>query len=247
MTPRRFQRLLPATIVAMGLLLVVESSELVRAAMAAVAPPAPSEAPPPGPAPRPVPPVPVVPAPQAALPAPQAALPAPQAALPAPPAAPAAAAPPLSDKELALLTDLRARREQLDARAAQLTQREGVLAAAEARLTARLDELAGLQKRLESLEQDRRQRDEANWQGLVKLYASMKPRDAAAIFNDLDLPVVLPILDRMKERSAAAILAAMQPERARLLTAELARLRTQQNSVPPPRSVADAVPAKSGG
>jgi flagellar motility protein MotE (MotC chaperone) len=108
-----------------------------------------------------------------------------------------------------------------------------VLAAAEARLNARLDELSDLQKRLESLDAARRDHEEANWRGLVRLYESMKPRDAGAIFNDLDLPVLLPILDRMKEAKAAAILSAMQPERARLVTAELAQMRAHATTVPP--------------
>jgi flagellar motility protein MotE (MotC chaperone) len=166
-------------------------------------------------------------------PAPPAAAPPAQVTPPRP--APAAApAPPISESERALLLSLRRRRAELDARDAALTQRESVLAAAEARLSARLDELTSLQKRLEALDAQRRERDEANWRGLVKLYESMKPRDAGAIFNDLDLPVLLPILDRMKEAKAAAILAAMQPERARLVTAELAQLRARANTVPPP-------------
>ena len=133
-----------------------------------------------------------------------------------------------------MLLDLRRRSGELDARAAAVQQRETVLEAAEARLKARLDQLAGLQQRLEALDAARRERDEANWRGLVKLYESMKPADAGAIFNDLDLPVLLPILDRMKAAKAAAILAAMQPERARLATSELAQLRTRANAVPPP-------------
>ncbi len=44
-----------------------------------------------------------------------------------------------------------------------------------------------------------RSHDDANWAGLVKVYETMKPRDAAAIFNDMDLPVLLQVLDRMKE------------------------------------------------
>jgi len=44
----------------------------------------------------------------------------------------------------------------------------------------------------------------------------------------------LPVLDRMKESRAAPILAAMLPDRARLVTAELARLRTERNSITPP-------------
>jgi flagellar motility protein MotE (MotC chaperone) len=135
--------------------------------------------------------------------------------------------PPISDSERALLLDLRGRRAELDARAAALAVREATLGAAEKRLAGRLDELNALQKRLEALEAERQAHDEANWRGLVKLYETMKPRDAAAIFNDLDLPVLLPVLDRMKESKAAPVLAAMQPERARQVTAELAQMRTR--------------------
>jgi flagellar motility protein MotE (MotC chaperone) len=56
----------------------------------------------------------------------------------------------------------------------------------------------------------------------------MKPRDAATIFNDLEMPVLLGVVDRMKDRTAAPILAAMQPEKARELTIKLAALRTKR-------------------
>ncbi len=141
--------------------------------------------------------------------------------------------PPVSDAERALLQDLRGRRLELDRRDAALGTREQALGAAEQRLTARLDELTALQTRLEQLDADRHQHDEANWHGLVKLYEAMKPRDAAAILNDLDMPVLLPVLDRMKEAKAAAILAAMLPDRARVATTQLAALRTQAITVPP--------------
>ena len=54
----------------------------------------------------------------------------------------------------------------------------------------------------------------------MKLYEAMKPRDAATIFNDLEMPVLLQVVDRMKEAKAAPVLAAMQPDKARDLTAQ---------------------------
>ncbi len=159
------------------------------------------------------------------------AAPPPAAAVPVPPAP---AQPSVSPSELALLQHLRERQTQLDARAAALAARERLAAAAEKRLDARLDELTSLQKRLESLEAARHARDEASWQGLVRVYEAMKPRDAAVIFDDLDMPVLLQVLDRMKDRKAAPILAAMQPERAREVTAQLAELRSSANRVPDP-------------
>ena len=60
---------------------------------------------------------------------------------------------------------------------------------------------------------------------MVKLYEGLRPRDAAAIFDELDLAVLVPLVDRLREAKAAPILGAMRPERARALTAELARHR----------------------
>jgi flagellar motility protein MotE (MotC chaperone) len=137
--------------------------------------------------------------------------------------------PAVSDAEKTVLLELRQRREQLDARDAALTARESLLAAAEQKLTARVSELQALQAKLEALETARKQREDASWQGLVKLYEAMKPRDAATIFNDLEMPVLLQVVDRMKEAKAAPVLAAMQPDKARDLTQKLAQMRTQHD------------------
>lgn len=132
----------------------------------------------------------------------------------------------MSDSEKALLLTLRQRSRDLDARAKALNEREAVLLAAEKKLDNRVAEMKSLQKRLESLNTEQKQKAEAGWQSMVKLYEAMKPRDAAAILNDLALPVVLQVVNRMKDMKAAAILSAMTPEKARDITAGLAQMRT---------------------
>ena len=252
-------RLLPVTILVMAVLLVMKSATMVLAATGGAVPAAKAEAAhaPAEPTVRPLPggtkteahtiqgvaPV--------AQPAPSSA--APVAAAPVPPGSPITGPvatqttePAVSSAELALLTDLRKRRRELDAREATLVTREMTLAAVEKRLAGRVDELGELQARLEALESRRRDRDEANWHGLVKLYETMKPREAALIFNDLDLPVLLPVLDRMKEAKASLILAAMLPDRARQATAELAQLRLDANRMAPPIGAVPARPASAG-
>jgi flagellar motility protein MotE (MotC chaperone) len=162
----------------------------------------------------------------------------PQSTPPATPAAPVAAVDPppapISAEERALLQDLRGRRQEWDAKDRALTERENVFNAAEQRLVARASELSALQTRLEQLEKSRVERDDANWTGLVKVYETMKPRDAASIFNDMDMPVLLQIVDRMKEAKTAAIFGAMSPDRARLLTAQLAAKRSRTTTVADP-------------
>jgi flagellar motility protein MotE (MotC chaperone) len=103
------------------------------------------------------------------------------------------------------------------------------LVAAEQKVSARVVELQVLQKKLEALEATRNERENASWQGLVKLYEAMKPRDAAIIFNDLEMPVLLQVVDRMKEAKAAPVLAAMQPDKARDLTTRIAQMRTRRD------------------
>ncbi len=144
---------------------------------------------------------------------------------------------PIGDSERAVLLDLRQRRKELDALADSLTAREAVQAAAEQKLAARVAELQTLQKRLEVLDADRQQKEEAGLQGLVKMYEAMKPKDAAAIFDDLSMQVLLQVLDRMKDAKAAAVMAAMVPERARDVTAELVRMRTRHE--PPAAGAAE--------
>ncbi|MBP0492494.1 MotE family protein [Pararoseomonas indoligenes] len=153
---------------------------------------------------------------------------------PAKPAAPPPAptpppANPVDQAERDLLGNLRERRTQMEAREAAIAAREAVLAAAERRLTARLDEMAALKSRLEALERGRGEREEAGWRGLVKTYESMRPRDAATVFDDLEISVLVQIVHRMREAKTAPILGAMRPDRARTLTAELARLRAADN------------------
>jgi flagellar motility protein MotE (MotC chaperone) len=155
---------------------------------------------------------------------------APAQALTATASPPAASPPPVTESEKTLLLELRQRRQELDAREQALTAREAVLAAAEGKLDQRVTELQALQQRLETLEAARNQRQDASWQGLVRLYTGMKPREAAKIFDDLETPVLLEIVDRMNERKAAPILAAMQPDRAREVTAKLAEMRTKRDT-----------------
>lgn len=199
-------RLLPLTIFALASLLAVKSAQLVSAATATGSAETAATAPA-------IPPVPQQPQPSAMVKPPEDNAP-----------------PSISEAERSVLLELRQHREELDAREATLAARESVMTAAEQKLTARVTELQTLQKKLESLDAARKEREDTSWQGLVKLYAAMKPRDAAAIFNDLDQPVLLQVIDRMKEAKAAPILAAMQPDKARDLTAKLADMRTRRDN-----------------
>ena len=212
-------RLLPLAIIAMGGLFLVKSENIIRPLLRGEPTPMPSVAPA-----------------RAAESAPPLSV-APEATRPAggfqrlgarPEGGLEEAPNPISQAERALLEQLRARRSELEAREQTIASRELVLAASERRLGQRIDELTQLQQRLEAMERTRGEREESGWRGLVRTYESMRPREAAAIFEELELPVVIQILDRMGERKMAPVIGAMRPEKARILTAELARHRANR-------------------
>ncbi len=132
----------------------------------------------------------------------------------------------LSDEEINLLQALAERRKELDLRAHQLEQREALLLAVERRIDEKVGALKLLQKSIEG-------ESENQYTSLVKIYENMKPKDAARIFEELDMAILLPVSERMKERKLAAVLAKMNTTNAMALTTQLAQRRTAQAEPPP--------------
>ncbi len=131
----------------------------------------------------------------------------------------------MSEAEVELLQQLAERRKELQRREEALDRRQSLLKAAEKRLKADLAELENLKKEIENLliEYDDQQAKQVK--RLVSIYEKMDPEDAARIFEDLEMPVLLKVIDRMNERRTAPILAEMEPTKAQALTLELAKRR----------------------
>ena len=127
-----------------------------------------------------------------------------------------------------LAEDLAERRRALDAREDTLIQREALLTAAERELDRKYQELTMLRQDIEALLQQQSEQEQERINSLVKIYEGMKAKDAANIFNTLDLDVLIAVMSRMSERKASPILAEMVPERARTVTILLA----QQKQLP---------------
>jgi flagellar motility protein MotE (MotC chaperone) len=53
----------------------------------------------------------------------------------------------------------------------------------------------------------------------------MKPKDASNVFEKLDMNILLDVVERMKEAKIAPIIAAMNPDKAKSVTEELAGRR----------------------
>lgn len=146
----------------------------------------------------------------------------------------------LSPAEIEVLQELSVRRAQLDRRAGEIDQQQIVLQAAEKRIDEKIAKLEAIQKNVQATVDKQNAADDARTQSLVKIYETMKPADAAQILSQLDLPILLQMLSRMKEAKTAPILAAMDPSKAEVITTAMAK-RQNPPSVPP---VPAAPPAK---
>lgn len=125
--------------------------------------------------------------------------------------------------ELAVLQNLSERRKVLDERARELQLRENLLKAAEQRVEARIAELKAIEQRIESQLKKRDDARSAEYEKLVVLYSKMKPKNAAQIFNRLDIDVLTDIVRRMQPRIMSPIFAAMNPSVAERVTMEIAK------------------------
>jgi flagellar motility protein MotE (MotC chaperone) len=129
---------------------------------------------------------------------------------------------PSSPAERAILERLGERRQELDARARELEIRENLLKSAERRLDGRVNELKTLEQQSGGSAQKKEAEDAAKLKALVTMYENMKAKDAAKIFDRLEMPVLIAVVSQIKPRVMADIMAQMQPEAAERLTTELA-------------------------
>ncbi len=131
----------------------------------------------------------------------------------------------LSPAEIEILLRLAERRDELAKRQRELDAREGLLRAAEIRIERKVAELESLKGVIEARIQVFDKQQEEKLGSLVKIYESMKPKDAARIFEELEMGTLLEVAERMKERKLAPVMAELGPERAREMTVELRALR----------------------
>jgi flagellar motility protein MotE (MotC chaperone) len=129
----------------------------------------------------------------------------------------------VSPSERAILERLQSRRQELDARAREIDIRENLLKSTEKRIEGRVDELKNVEAGIKSATDQKTDADASRFKGIVTMYENMKPKDAAKIFDRLDMSVLFDIASQIAPRKMADILGLMQPESAERLTIELAR------------------------
>lgn len=127
-----------------------------------------------------------------------------------------------TDVKMEMFQNLTERRKTLDEREKELAAREALLSAAEQELERKVQELAVIRREIEALLDQQSEQEEDRVKSLVKIYEGMKAKEAAEIFNTLDLDILVSVVSNMSERKLSPIMAAMKPERARTVTIMLA-------------------------
>src|SRR6185312_11972115 len=83
--------------------------------------------------------------------------------------------------------------------------RENLIKAAEQRIDAHLAEVKEVESRIKVETEQKDEAEAARFKGLITLYENMKPRDAAKIFNRLDMEVLIKVAAQINPRTMADI------------------------------------------
>jgi flagellar motility protein MotE (MotC chaperone) len=127
-----------------------------------------------------------------------------------------------SPAETAILERLQERRNEIDARNKDIEMRESLLKAAEKRLEGRIGELKDIESRLTTTAQQREEQEAVRFKNVVTMYENMKAKEAAKIFDRLDLKILVEVATQINPRRMSDIMAQMSPDAAERLTVELA-------------------------
>jgi flagellar motility protein MotE (MotC chaperone) len=127
-----------------------------------------------------------------------------------------------SPGERAVLERLQDRRQELDTRSRDLEMRESLLKAAEKRVEAKVTELKDVETRVNTAMGNRDTAEAQRFKSIVSMYENMKAKDAARIFDRLDLKILVDVATQINPRKMSEILAQMTPDAAQQLTVELA-------------------------
>ena len=117
----------------------------------------------------------------------------------------------------------RQRRQELEARAREIDIRESLLKAAEKRIESKVEEMKAVEFRISTATGQKSEADAARFKGIITMYEGMKPKDAAKVFDRLEMSVLFEIASQIAPRKMSDILGLMTPEAAERLTVELAR------------------------
>jgi flagellar motility protein MotE (MotC chaperone) len=134
--------------------------------------------------------------------------------------------PQASASERAILDRLSERRQELDQRGREIELRESLLQAAEKKFETHASELRDLEANAGSALAKKEEAEAQRLKNLVTMYENMKAKDAARIFDRLEMRILIEVASGINPRRMSDILGQMSPESAERLTVELANRAT---------------------
>src|SRR6185436_12393810 len=112
-----------------------------------------------------------------------------------------------SPSERALLERLGERRDELQQRSREIDMRERLLENAERKLEGRIGDLKAMEEKADAAATKRGDTEMGAIRNLVTMYETMKPKDAARVFDRLSHDVLVPVVLQMKPAKMAEVLA----------------------------------------
>lgn len=130
---------------------------------------------------------------------------------------------PEEETDESILKQLKDRRDQLDQKLREVDTREALIKVAEQRVDQKIKEMEALRTQLQAMVNQANAGQQAQLDNLVKIYETMKAKEAAKIFEQLEMPTLLGVIERMKPARVAVIMAEMAPDKAKEITVALTK------------------------
>lgn len=127
--------------------------------------------------------------------------------------------------EQGLSGELATHRRAVQGQEESFQQQQKALEQQQKELDEKLQALGRNASELSAQQEQRRQDVEQSIARLAHIYEQMPPRDAAAMFNILDMRVLVPVAQHMIPRRISDVIGNMQPDRANILSQYLAGIR----------------------
>ncbi|HJK87441.1 MAG TPA: hypothetical protein QKA14_01110 [Candidatus Megaira endosymbiont of Hartmannula sinica] len=129
-------------------------------------------------------------------------------------------------EEAILIKKISKRKQDIEKINQNLVNKENMLKIAEDKLNKKAQQMQDMQDKLNEIADQYNYQKDQRILNLVKIYESMRPRDAASIFNDLDEDILLKVALGMKPSKIASIMSYMDTTKAKNLSLDMVKIRS---------------------
>ncbi|GBQ24647.1 hypothetical protein AA12717_1847 [Gluconacetobacter sacchari DSM 12717] len=134
--------------------------------------------------------------------------------------------PEVTKAETALIRNIVARQSTFDTEQKSLEEQKRIIDAAQSALNEKMRDLDSTMAALAERQAAHRETMSAETDRLVRIYEEMPPKEAAAVFNIMDIHVLVSVANRMNPRKISAVMGYMMPERVNIVSQYMAGIRT---------------------